>query len=518
MIVLVVLVSSANPVADRCFSREFVLTQMIPGSAVGVVLGDLAYTWMAIRLARRTGRSDVTAMPLGLDTPSTFAIGPLVLLPALREGLNRYGLDHHQAMVFAWHVAALVLVLSGVFKTVLAPLGGKIRQWVPRAGLLGSLAGLALALIAFVPLWQHIAAVPVVGLVSLTVILVTLVAHRALPGRIPGALVAVVLGMLVYLAGNHLAQCFGWTVVPPQGYQSTVAWQAPHLFPEYSWNLLWWQRVALRALGCLPVMLPFALATIVGGIDCTESAAAAGDEYDTRSILWTEGLASVAAGLCGGVIQNTPYIGQPAYKAMGGRAAYTLATAVLVGAAGLLGWFPPLFQWLPPAAAFPILVFVGLEITAQSFRATPVRHYPALALAVLPTLAYLALMAIDLALGGRAPTAEALPAVQSLRCLANGFILTSLLWAAALASLLDGKLIRAAAYLAVAGLASLFGIIHSPLASAVIALPNHVLAQMSRDPAILCQSPYHWAAAYGLAAATLLLLSGITRDSRPSPL
>jgi AGZA family xanthine/uracil permease-like MFS transporter len=147
-----------------------------------------------------------------------------------------------------------------------------------------------------------------------------------------------------------------------------------------------------------------------------------------------------------------------------------------------------------------------------------VRHYPALALAVLPTLAYLALMAIDLALGGRAPTAEALPAVQSLRCLANGFILTSLLWAAALASLLDGKLIRAAAYLAVAGLASLFGIIHSPLASAVIALPNHVLAQMSRDPAILCQSPYHWAAAYGLAAATLLLLSGITRDSRPSPL
>src|SRR4051794_21441843 len=51
---------------------EFVLTRMIPGTAVGVMVGDLIFTVMAIRLARRTGRPDVTAMPLGLDTPSTF--------------------------------------------------------------------------------------------------------------------------------------------------------------------------------------------------------------------------------------------------------------------------------------------------------------------------------------------------------------------------------------------------------------------------------------------------------------
>jgi AGZA family xanthine/uracil permease-like MFS transporter len=517
MVGLVVLLCGADPVAEGRFSREFVLTQMIPGSALGVVLGDLAYTWMAIRLARRSGRTDVTAMPLGLDTPSTFAVGPLVLLPALHQGLNRYGFDHHQAMVFSWHVGAVVLVVTGVFKTVLAPLGGKIRQWVPRAGLLGSLAGLALALIAFVPLWQHIAAVPVAGMLSLTVILATLVAHRALPGRIPGALAAVVLGALVYLVSDYLGRWFGWTVVPPADPQATAAWQAPQLLPACSWNLLWWQRVGLQALGCLPVMLPFALATIVGGIDCTESAAAAGDEYDTRGILLTEGLASVAAGLCGGVIQNTPYIGQPAYKAMGGRAAYTLATAVLVGAAGLLGWFSCLFQWLPAAAAFPILVFVGLEIAAQSYRATPVRHYPALAIAALPTLAYLVLMAVEMVLAGRTPAGGTLPAVQALRCLANGFIVTSLLWASALASLLDGKRLRASAYLGVASLASLCGIIHSPLSPAAIAWPSDVLAQMSHDPAILCQSPYHWSAAYGLAAVLLLTPGVFGRGEEPEP-
>ncbi len=186
MIMLVVLVTSADPVADMRFSREFVFTQMIPGTALGVVLGDLVYTWMAIRLGRRTGRCDVTAMPLGLDTPSTFAVGPLVLLPALSAGATRYGLNHGQAMVFGWHTAALVLLMVGVFKSLLAPVGGKIRSWVPRAGLLGSLAGIAVALIAFVPLWRHVAAVPIVGMVSLTMILVTLVARRNLPGKIPG--------------------------------------------------------------------------------------------------------------------------------------------------------------------------------------------------------------------------------------------------------------------------------------------------------------------------------------------
>jgi adenine/guanine/hypoxanthine permease len=484
------------------------------------LLGDLAYTWMAFRLARRTNRPDVTAMPLGLDTPSTFAVGPLVLLPALSEGMTRYGLDHDQAMVFGWHVATMVLVLIGIFKSVVAPLGGKVRKWVPRAGLLGSLVGIALALIAFLPLSSHIAAVPLVGMLSLTVVLVALVAHRALPGKVPGALAAVLLGVLVYWAGTYLAQATGWIIVPPHAAQSAAPWRAPDLLPAFTWSLTWWEHVAVQALASLPIMLPFALATIVGGIDCTESAAAAGDEYDTRTILLTEGLSSVAAGLCGGVIQTCPYIGQPAYKAMGGRAAYTLATAVFIGAAGLFGWFTHLFEWLPEAATFPILVFVGLEIAAQSFRATPVRHYPAVALAILPALAYLGLVLVNQQLGDRAPESQSPAAVQALVCLANGFIVTSLLWASALAAILDGHLRRAAAFLAVAGLCSLVGIIHSPLQPAKITWPHWAWQRMieaSQDPAILCQSPFHWAAAYGLAAILLVGLQFVDRTPKPEP-
>jgi AGZA family xanthine/uracil permease-like MFS transporter len=509
--VMVMLVTTiCLPPGDRKFTPEFVLTRMIPGTALGVLAGDLVYTWMAFRLARRTGRTDVTAMPLGLDTPSTIAVSLFILPPALGEGLDQLHLNQDGAMHFAWRVGAVVLIISGLFKVVCAPVGNLVRRCVPSAGLLGSLAAIALALIAFVPLFMEgIAAVPLVGMLALTVIFVTLVAHRQLPGKVPGALAAVVIGAVVYFAGKGLGDWLGVTLVSAAPPAPGGEWHPPVLLSALTGDFAHWNEVWASALNKLPVALPFALATIVGGIDCTESAAAAGDEYDTRTILLTEAGASLLAGCLGGVIQTTPYIGQPAYKKMGGRAAYTLAAALFIGAAGYFGWFTQMFHWLPQAAMFPILVFVGLEITAQSYHATPVRHYPAVALATLPALAALTLIPVDTVLAGKPPAGpNAAVMVVTLRCLGNSFIVTSLLWAACLAAMLDGRMSRAAAYLAVAGLCALFGVIHSPFVDARVALPWDAWQQMQSlwpdQPRITCQSPYHWAAAYGLATAFVL--------------
>jgi adenine/guanine/hypoxanthine permease len=506
--VLVLLVGLAS--GDHLFSAEFVITKLVPGTALGVLLGDLAYTWLAFRLARRTGRSEVTAMPLGLDTPSTFAVAFLILRPALEHWRDSPGGDRETAMYFAWHVGAVVLVLVGIAKTIIAPLGNAVRRWVPRAGLLGSLAAVALALIAFLPLLLDIAAAPIAGFLSLTVILVTLIAQRSLPAHLPGALVAVVLGTGAFFLGRGIESAWGLPVVPPS--EGVAATGSIPPWPSLAFEWSWWQNVTAYALERLPVMLPFALATVVGGIDCTESAAAVGDEYDTRTVLLTEGLASIAAGLAGGVIQNTPYIGHPAYKAMGGRAAYTLATGLFIGAVGWFGLFGHLFEWLPKAAMMPILVFVGLEITAQSFHATPVKHYPAIAFAALPALATLGKILLDMSLAGR-PSAN--PAVQqTLNCLANGFIVTSLLWGAALAAMLDQHLRRAAVYLLIAAGFSLVGVMHSPLSDATLAWPWDVVPMLG--DAARYQTPYHWAAVYGLMAG-LLLIFDLT-SPRPEPL
>ena len=290
------------------------------------------------------------------------------------------------------------------------------------------------------------------------------------------------------------------------------------MFSFLSHDGSWWGGVFASALGKMPVAIPFALATIVGGIDCTESAASVGDEYDTRAVLLTEAGASLVAGLLGGVIQTTPYIGHPAYKKMGAGVGYTLATALFIGVVGYFGGFQYLFAYLPRAAMFPILVFVGLEITAQSFHATKKLHYPAVAFAMLPALAYLALVVVKSIHGATIPEREDGKLVlQTLRCLANGFIITSVLWSAALAMILDGRMRSAAAYFLVAAIASLIGGMHSPLIDERIDLPWNALADVQGPlvQALRYQTPYHWAAAYALMAAVLVGLS-FSRDATRS--
>jgi len=55
--------------------------------------------------------------------------------------------------------------------------------------------------------------------------------------------------------------------------------------------------------------------------------------------------------------------------------------------------------------------------------------------------------------------------------LANGFIISSLIWGAAIAYIIDHKLHTAAFYFFAAAILSLFGIIHSPLENGGLFLP-----------------------------------------------
>lgn len=489
------------------FPAGFVLTRMIPGTAVCVLVGDLIYTGMALRLARRSGRSDVTAMPLGLDTPSTFGVAILILGPAFAAARGR-GLDPEAAARHAWFVGIAMGLAAGLFKLACAPVCGWIRRAIPRAGLLGSLAAIALVLISFLPLLE-IAAQPIAGLAALAVVLATLTARWELPLRIPGAVGAIAVGCLVYYGLHALGLGPGLGSDRP-----ATALRAALPLPAVEWAR-WFLQSGREALGYLPVAIPLALATVVGGIDCTESAAAAGDDYPTGRIIAVEGLSTLVGALCGGVIQSTPYIGHPAYKAMGARAGYTLATALCVGAAGVFGGFDWIFYVLPKAVVFPILIFVGLEIAAQSFAATPRRHYPALALACVPALAYLVLILLNQVLAdARRPLTAYTPPVrhliQTLLMLSGGFIVTSLLWATGLARMLDGRVRAAAAVFALAGGLSLFGVIHSGLPSGPLLDPATAIRRLESEgrlDASAGQTPYHWAGAY-LGVAVVLLAIG----------
>ena len=491
------------------FPADIVFTRMFPGTALGVLLGNLVYTVMAIRLARRTGRDDVTAMPLGTDTPSTIGIALAVLGPAFLAA--RATMPERDAAIVAWQIGMATMVLMGVFKIGMSFIGGRIGRWIPAAGLLGSIGGVGVALLGALQLGE-IYAEPVVGMIALGLILYALVARIRLPFQAPAVLVAVTVGAVLYYGLG----AWGLTVHP------VAVPEANMLFalPVPTLGFLEGMPVALRDY--LPLALPFAILTIVGGINVTESARLAGDDYRTRDILLTEALSTLVAGVCGGMSQTTPYIGHPAYKAMGGRAGYTLLTGLFVGLGGVFGYIGFMAALLPRPALAPVLFFIGLEIASQAYGASPRRHMAAVTVAILPSVAVVVQILLSQIYNGALMSSALDPAgtmqatgltnpafIQTagvMIMLASGFIVTAMLWGATVAFLTDRRIVAACVTLLICGLLALFGFIHSVLPSGGVYLPWAISSAL----------PWHWAAGYAGLAVVLLALSktGSFRESR----
>lgn len=487
------------------FPADVVYKRMFPGTAVGVLFGDLVYTWMAFRLAKKTGNPNVTAMPLGLDAPSTIGVALAVLGPAFLA-MKGSGVPERDAAMMTWHIGMATMMFIGIFKLIFSFFGGWVQKVVPQAGLLGSLAGIGLALIGFIPLID-VFGTPLVGMVALGLVLYTLVAQIRLPKNFPGVLASILVGTALYyaLAPRGLA---GGTYVPP----------AAELHFGFPWPTLDFVNGLRPALKFLPIALPFGLLTVIGGINVTESARVAGDDYNTRDILLTEAVATLIAGVCGGVAQSTPYIGQPAYKQMGSRAGYTLMTGLFIGLGGMLGYVSWFVEIIPRAVIAPILIFVALDIMCQAFLACPARHAPAVAVAYFPTLARL--LQIKMSNPAVVPTANfyalmaergrALPEMLVVVALGNGFILTGMLWGAFLAMLIDRKLKAASAYLWILAGFTFVGIIHS-------AIPDGSMYWPWTLPYPANQIPFQFAAGYAVLALMMFGLSYTKESREPAP-
>ena len=484
------------------FPADIIYTKMLPGTAFGVLFGDLVYTYMAWRIAKRTNNPNVTAMPLGLDTPSSLGIVFTVLGPAFLH--YKETMPDNDAAMMTWYLGMATMVNIGIIKLIFSFAGKWLQKLVPQAGLLGSLAGIGLALIGLLPLLE-VFKLPIVGMLSLGIILYTLVAGIRLPRNLPGVAIAVLVGTILHYCMPMLGL--------PGGHLSELGMHFQGGLPIPRLDFL---KAYGDSLNYLPIAFPFAILTVIGGVNVTESARVGGDDFDTRHILLTEAIATLLAGVCGGVAQSTPYIGQPAYKAMGARLGYTLMTGVFVGLGGILGYVSFFVKLIPAAVLAPILIFVALDIIVQAFLATAARHAPAVAFALLPTLArLLAIKYNDFLFTPEAwaaklkPTAEGISETQVVIALGNGFILTAMLWGAFLAELIDRRLLRSAGYLMVLAALTAPGIIHSALPAGSMYNPFHLEADAQMVPKLFTLGY--------LALAGMFIVLSFTPQSKEEP-
>src|SRR6478672_12584112 len=180
------------------FPPELLYGRVLPAAAISILVVNVAYAFQAKRLAARTGRTDVCALPYGINTVSLFAHVFLVMLPAKTLAIAAGAADPARV---AWQAGLFATLCSGVIELACAPVAERVRKATPRAALLSTLAGIALSFISLGFLFRTFAR-PVVGLTTLGIVMLTYFGRVRFKGHLPGGIVAVSVGtMLCWITG-----------------------------------------------------------------------------------------------------------------------------------------------------------------------------------------------------------------------------------------------------------------------------------------------------------------------------
>jgi AGZA family xanthine/uracil permease-like MFS transporter len=427
-------------------SAAFSVAHLLPGYALGFLVGSLGLVRMAVNLARREGRRNVTAHVYGNNVPAIIAYTLSIMLPVY--------LETHDASR-AWAISAAAVAWTGIIKLAAAPFAGALRRFIPAPASMTVFGAAMYSYLALV-LLQRVFDQPVVGLVALAIVAVSVLGNVPVTRwRIPPFIIAWIVPLMVGL---------GLGYVHPEwpGFSLRLPVAA---IPEPL-------RAMTLALPYLSVIAPMAIYHVLQDIASVAGASAAGDGYDVRGVLAWDGLGTLVCGMAGSVVAPVVYAMHPPYKAMGARIGFAFWTPIVflaVVMSGLTVFIAQLFPW-PILAA--MIAYVSIGVGMATLRRVDPKYLAAVLLGfVLPAGAVVAaamnsaLPALQLSAANPGVQAALNRAIywSSIQGLGNGFLFLVLVVASMLTETIDRRFGRAAVWCLVAAVFSWFGLMHSAL-------------------------------------------------------
>jgi len=471
---------------------SLVFGRILPATGLMLCLSTLYYAWLAYRLAKKTGRTDVCALPSGISVPHMFVVTFVIMLPiTLKTGDPIKGWEAGLTWVF---IQSFVLMVGGF----IAPI---IRKITPRAALLGTLAGVSITFISMRPALEMFMT-PVIGITCFAIILLSWFGGVRYRG-IPAGLIAIGVGTVIAWVSTAAGLNYGGLSV--KGLSDSVANFGFHIpLPVFGHVFSGFEFLGIL----LVTAIPFGIYDLVEAIDNVESAAVAGDSFPTTRVLTADGVVSLIGCLMGNPFINAVYIGHPGWKAMGGRIGYSAATGLAVIVLCWLGTISVMLAFIPSVAILPILLYIAMLIGSQAFQETPKSHAPAIILSLVPHLANWAVTLINGALAAAGTVVPALSPeqmtdlvgkmknegvlYQGLHVLGGGSILGGLILGAMAACIIDRNFRKAAGFALAGGLLTFFGFMHgerigigqTPIVAASYVIVSVLLVSCAKSPAL----------------------------------
>ncbi|MDD6043940.1 MAG: xanthine/uracil/vitamin C permease [Eubacteriaceae bacterium] len=341
---------------------EIVFGYVIPGMSVGLLLSGLYYAYMARKLSKKEGRADVTALPSGVSTPAMFVMLYGVVMPL------SYAVEDPE---LAWSAATAACFIGGAVEFFGGIIGPWVKAHVPRAALLGTVAGIGFIWMSTQGLFD-IYSDPMIGVPVMFVAVVGIFGGYLFPKKIPPLIVAII-GGIIYAA------CLGRVQPDFTG----IGFYFPNPVGVIQHMLSGFAIVTPY----LSVIIPVEVYNFIETMDNVEAANAAGDNYSVREAQFADGICTMLSALCGGVVPNTVWLGHASLKKTEAGVGYSAISGIVLGAAGIFGLFTFLNSIVPPAVCAITYLWCATVMVAQAFKDTNPKHYAAVGVAMIPPVA-----------------------------------------------------------------------------------------------------------------------------------
>ena len=347
--------------AGIAMPNDIVFGRIVPAAALSIAFGNFILGIIARRMSVKEGRSDVTAMPYGLSVPHYFVVSLAVMLPTYMVT---------QDWMIAWATGIVWNLIQGLIMLVGSFCGQWIKSHLPRAAMLGALAGFAVTFISGVPIGQVFTA-PMIGLTTFAVLMVGWLGNKRFPFNIPVGAFAIAVGTLIaWLTGYMDPSAVSAAV-------SNFGIPVPMLCVDM------FGAGFAQIAPFLPAAIPLGIYDFLESLNNLESAAVAGEKYPVAQSMMVPAVLTILGACIGSVFPTIIYIGHPGWKAAGARIGYSFLTGACILLLSFAGVLEIVTAVIPLAALLPILVYIGMVIGRQAFETSAPRHYPAIILAFL---------------------------------------------------------------------------------------------------------------------------------------
>ena len=434
---------------------EIVYGRVIPGMSIGLLLSGLYYAYMAHKLGKKEGRTDVTALPSGVSTPAMFVILYGVIMPL------HYALGDPE---LTWSAAVAACFIGGLVEFIGGFIGPWMKKRIPRAALLGTVAGIGFIWMATQGVFD-VFSDPVIGLPILLVAMVGVFGGYIFKKKFPPLVIAIV-GGIIY------ALLLGRTEVDFSG--------IGFYFPNPVNTIQSLINGFAIVLPYLTIIIPIEIYNFIETMDNVEAANAAGDNYSIREAQFADGICTMISATFGGVVPNTVWLGHAGLKKSGARMGYSCIGGILLGIAGMFGLFTFFSKLVPPAIAAVTYLWCAVVMVSQAFKDCKTKHYAAIGVAMIPPVADYLFTQITGAVGYADVWTEVLPSGiegygaevsqylidhgvmwRGVAEVKPGAIIIGIILGTITAFIIDKRLDKVAITALIAAILSLFGFIHS---------------------------------------------------------